>query len=313
MSTTRGAVQDLAVADLGLQSSSWRVWGTSVRLVVADGIEPARRRVEEVLAGVDAAASRFRPDSELSRLTPGVWTEVSPLLARCLTVARDAAADTDGLVDPTVGLTLSDLGYDRTFRSVLPDGPALTVVRSPGGWESLRVEGTRVLAPPGLDLGAPAKGLAADLCAAAVGELVGDALVGLGGDLATAGSRSWPVLVTDTSDPDHPQPEVGAAAESAQVVDLVGGLATSGTAARRWTRGGRLMHHLIDPRTSLPADGPWRTVSVLADTCVGANVASTASVVLGAAAPAWLRERGYAARLVAHDGTVTRVGAWPRP
>lgn len=305
---TRGEQQAAAARDQGLHSSGWQALGTSVQLVVTDHPEQARAAVEQVLAAVDLAASRFRADSELSRLVPGRWTEVSPLLAQLLTVARDAAEWTDGLVDPTVGQSLRDLGYDTTFEQVTKAGAALTVVHRPVGWQQLQVQGTRVRAPHGLDLGATAKGLAADLCAQAAAEACAAALVSLGGDIAVAGrahGRGWPVLVSDTADPGSPD-------SSGQVITLyAGGLATSGTRARRWTRGGQLVHHLVDPRTGLPTRGPWRTVSVLAETCVLANTASTAAVVAGEDAVRWLGMRGLSARLVGEDGTVVLVGDWP--
>ena len=90
-----------------------------------------------------------------------------------------------------------------------------------------------------------------------------------------------------------------------------GGLATSSTRARRWRRGGSELHHLIDPSTGNPAAGPWRTVSVAAETCTLANTASTAAIIAGVSAVSWLRARDFAARLVAHDGAVTHVGEWP--
>jgi thiamine biosynthesis lipoprotein len=90
-----------------------------------------------------------------------------------------------------------------------------------------------------------------------------------------------------------------------------GGLATSSTAVRRWRTESGEAHHLLDPRTGLPARSPWRTVSVAAASCVAANVASTASIVLGDGAPRWLAERGLAARLVANDGGAVHVFGWP--
>jgi len=90
-----------------------------------------------------------------------------------------------------------------------------------------------------------------------------------------------------------------------------GGLATSSTTRRRWRRGDRVVHHLVDPRTGDPAPAVWRTVSVAAASCVDANTASTAAIVLGAAAPAWLRERAMPARLVALDGRVETIAGWP--
>lgn len=304
--STRGELQAEAAQEQGLLSVTWRALGTSVQLVVTDHLEQARAAVEGVLADVDLAASRFREDSELSRLLPDTWTEVSPLFARALTVARDAAEWTDGLVDPTVGQSLRDLGYDRTYRLVTPDGPAVTVVHQPGGWQDIAIDGNRAKAPYGLDLGATAKALAADLAAEAAASCSAAVLVSLGGDIATAGDHAWPVLVTDTADPEETD-------TTGEVITLYGGgLATSGTRARRWTRGGQVVHHLLDPRTSLPTAGPWQTASVLADTCVLANVASTTAIVSGENAVKWLRERSFRARLVAGDGTVVHVGDWPK-
>ena len=301
MTATRGTQQAEAAADLGLQSATWRALGTSVQLVVSDNLQQARTTVEHLLDAVDRACSRFRADSELSTLPPYTWVEVSPLLARLLAAARDAAQTTGGLVDPTVGQALSELGYDRTFATVAPDGPAVTVRTIPAGWQHVQVDGRRVKVPPGVDLGATAKALAADL---AVANLSGDALLSLGGDIATKGTRAWPVLVTDTADPDSTDTH-------GQDIALNACLATSSTTARRWTRGGRVVHHLLDPRTGLPIEPHWRTASVLASTCLQANVASTAAIVMGTSAPRWLADRGLAARLVAEGGTITVIGDWP--
>lgn len=145
---------------------SWQALGTSVQLVVSDHLPEARTAVERVLDDVDRACSRFRADSELSTLPAYTWVEVSPLLARLLSVAREAAESTDGLVDPTVGQSLVELGYDRTFSLVPHDGPAVTERTIPAGWRHVEVDGTRVRVPPGVDLGATAKALATDLALA---------------------------------------------------------------------------------------------------------------------------------------------------
>ena len=102
---------------------------------------------------------------------------------------------------------------------------------------------------------------------------------------------------------------------AAEVVAIGGGgLATSSTLARRWrTRDGGEWHHLVDPRTGRPTDEHWRTVSATGPTCVAANVATTAALVLGAAAVPWLDDHGVSARLVGRDGSVTRTGSWPTP
>jgi len=91
-----------------------------------------------------------------------------------------------------------------------------------------------------------------------------------------------------------------------------GGLATSGTAVRNWRRGGARLHHIIEPATGLPVQSCWRAASVAAATCVDANTASTAAILRGEPAAAWLAGLGLPARLVRHDGAAVTVAGWPR-
>jgi thiamine biosynthesis lipoprotein ApbE len=318
---TVGELQRSAAEQSGWAAATWRAIGTSVQLVVADpaALPAARAEVAAVLASIDLAASRFRADSELARLNDagGQPLVASPLFRQALRIALDAAAWTDGLVDPTVGNSLIQAGYDRTFQLVDRDGPPLTITlqRAPG-WRLVELddETGRVRVPAGvrLDLGATAKGLASDQAAEAAASAVGcGVLVSLGGDISVAGeppASGWPVRIADKADPELPD----CPGEIGQTIVLrSGGLATSGTMARRWRRGGVALHHLIDPRDGAPAHTPWVTVSVLAPTCTLANAASTAAVILGEAAPAWLRDRGLAARLVTGSGQLVQTSGWP--
>ena len=135
----------------------------------------------------------------------------------------------------------------------------------------------------------------------------GGVLVSLGGDIAVGGTAprgGWPVTVAERPD--------GGDAPGSQLIRLAGGaVATSSVTCRRWRRGGRELHHIVDPRTGLPAVGPWRTVSVAAQTCADANAAATAAIVAGKRAEGWLAAAGVPARLVGYDGQVRRLGGWP--
>lgn len=300
-----------------IATADWTAWSCRVRLAVTDpaALEEARAVLAAALADVDAAASRFRPDSEVARLdaAQGAWTAISPLLTELLAVALRAARLTDGDVDPTVGAALSALGYDRDFAAVGGTGPVLTAAAP--GWRSIELDqaGRRVRVAPGvrIDLGATAKAWTADTAAAEITRRTGaGCLVSLGGDIAVAGAApagGWGVRVEDvTSDPDLP------ASGPAVVVRIAdGGLATSSTEARRWRRGGLELHHLVDPRTGLPPAPTWRTVSVAAGSCVDANTVSTAAVVRGEDAWPWLRRTGVPVRLVAVDGRVHTLNGWP--
>jgi len=288
---------------------------------VAEGsqLDDAGRMLEADLAEVDAACSRFRPDSELSSLPrDGRPVTISPLLAEAVSAALRAAALTGGDVDPTVGDALAALGYDRDFAQVPPEAPAPAQPVSAAiipGWRSVRLDGQvlTLLPETSIDLGATAKAWAADRSAARIaGRLGQGVLVSLGGDIAVAGpapAGGWTIRVQDvTGDPDD-DPE----GPYAVVAICDGGLATSSTAVRRWRRGGSVLHHILDPRTGSPADMTWRTVSVTAGTCADANAASTAAVIRGRQAPSWLARHGLAARLVDTSGRVLTVGGWPQP
>jgi thiamine biosynthesis lipoprotein len=290
--------------------------GTYVHLSTTGDLRRAVQLAEAVLVEIDRTCSRFRPDSDLARVNtrPGHWTEVDPLLAAAVAVALDAAGETDGLVDPCLGQALVEIGYDEDFSVVRARGDVRavpTATARPEAWREVRVEPSgAVFIPAGvqLDLGATAKAWAADLLALTLLDAVGgDVLVSLGGDIRIAGSelRQWPVTITE-----HPD-GIGDDLEPVLVTLDGGGLATSSTMVRRWRAGGVTQHHLLDPRTGRPVAPYWRTVTATGPTCVAANVATTAAIVLGRDAEAWLTERGVDARLVHTDGTVRRTGAWP--
>lgn len=360
-------MQSAAAGQDAPAQADWTALGTQVWLLVTDpaALAGGRRLLAADLADVDAACSRFRPDSELMRLdqagrqpgpvplnpvplnpvpqSPAALNTVppntvppstvppstvplnqvppnpvplSPLLAEAVAVALRAAELTDGDVDPTIGDALAVIGYDRDFALVPADGPPVTLtVRAAPGWRQVRLDQqNRLLTlPPGvsLDLGATAKAWAADRSAARLAAELGcGVLVGLGGDIAVAGpppDGGWRIRVQDVTG----RPEDAPDGPSAVVAIRDGGLATSSTTARRWRRGGAALHHILDPRTGLPAPVYWRTVSVAAASCADANMASTAAIIKGARAVDWLANLGLPARLVDAAGNVQTVAGWP--
>ena len=235
--------------------------GTSARVVVwpPGNLKAACAAADEVLGALDRQASRFRPDSELSavhRAGGGLFL-LSDGLAEAVGVALAAARWTGGLADPTVGGAVIGLGYDRDFAAIdsgagRPPAPAGPVP----GWRLVRLDGPLLRLPAGirLDLGATAKGVGADRAVRAATAAAGSAggvLVSLGGDIAVGGTAplsGWPVTVAE-----HPD---GGDAPGSQLIRLASGaVATSSVTCRRWRRGGRELHHIVGPRTGLPADG----------------------------------------------------------
>jgi FAD:protein FMN transferase len=224
----------------------------------------ALRRVEHEFARLEAMLSRFRAESELSRLNRERSIEASDELRELVDLSLAARAQTGGRFDPTLHDALCAAGYDRTFAEIAEDGPAGVPV-SGGG--QIAIHGNRIVLGPdaSLDLGGIAKGYAADRC---VTELAvhGPALVNAGGDLAISGplaGGAWPVAV------DVPGHRLTLALER-------GGLATSGRDRRRWRRAGEERHHLIDPRTLCPARGAPLSVTVGAASATAAEVRAKA-------------------------------------
>lgn len=295
--------------------ATFRALGTEVYVAVRRSaqLDRALAVTRVVLRDVDEVASRFRDDSDLARVNarPGRWVAVDPLLVSAVEVACAAARQTDGLVNPLLGRALVQVGYDRDFAliehttagpSTEPDPPRLDA------WREIRTAPDGYVLIPqdtALDLGATGKAWAADLVAAALTDhLDCSAIVSVGGDVRVASpdGGAWPVAVSERP-----------GSEPAEITALVdGALATSTTTVRRWTRHGIRHHHLLDPRTGIPASGTWRTATAAGTTCVGANTASTAAIVLGSPAAGWLEARGVSARLVDQQGAVVRTGAWPR-
>ena len=295
-----------------------RALGTSMRLIVTrpDRLSAAKAAADRVIKTIDDAASRFRTDSELSRINrePGRRVAVTPLMAQALAAGLRGARLTDGAVDPTVGSAVRLAGYDRDFAALPADGSSILVsVSRVPGWQAVDFDeaARTVCVPRGveIDLGATAKALASDLAAAAALEAAGSGgvLVSLGGDIAVAGDgppEGWAVQTSEDSGAPIDDEEEMISIQS-------GGIATSSTTVRRWTRGGVVLHHIIDPATGMPAAGPWRTASVVAGSCIDANIAATAAIVMGEAAIPWLEANRLPARLVDRDGTVRRTAGWP--
>ncbi len=304
--------------DNGIVTRSMRAIGTTAVVAVTAPhlADPAMAMLAADLEELDLACSRFRSDSELRRLervSDGRPVEASPLLFDAIEVACVVAVQTAGIVDPTIGSALVELGYDRDFDQMgkVRSAPCHRPEPAPGWWQILLDPGAGTISLPRgvhVDLGATAKAFAADRAARRISAELGcGALVNLGGDVAVAGEpppAGWSVGIAPECR--TPLDEVH------QVVTIAsGGLATSGTTARTWLRNGRRVHHIIDPWTGDAAPPVWSLVSATAPSSVEANGWTTSAVVWGADAVGNLTALGVPSRLVDADGVVVHVGGWP--
>lgn len=254
-------------------------------LVVLDHLTPVKElaQVPEWFEHWENIFSRFRLDSELSRLNnrTGFPTQVSPEFAEMFELARAAEQQSDGLVTPVLLEALIEAGYDRSFETLAPvlddRVPQPYVIQS----DLLQIEWDAIthtiIPPPGLhlDFGGIVKGWAANETVKRLSKY-GPVLMDAAGDIAVGGKQSngefWPVGVAD---PFHPS-------NNLELLKLENcGVATSGKDRRHWQRNGNWQHHIIDPRTSLPAETEVLAATVIAPNSIHAEWAAKTSLLLG--------------------------------
>jgi thiamine biosynthesis lipoprotein len=296
-----------------MQETQFRAMGCAINAIV-DAASPNLSAVEDWFAAWEQCLSRFRPSSELMQLNQriGLPTAVSQPLWEVLQLALAAAEWCDGLVVPTILGALLAAGYDRPFAE-LERNPAVRTspsIASPGGWRAIRclAHGRQVRLPAGaqLDFGGIAKGWAADTAALRLAAQ-GAALVDVGGDIAVSGPQAdgtgWPIGVPHPLRP----------AEQIALLWLAGGgVATSGRDLRSWQAGGVEQHHIIDPRSGLPAQTDVISATVIGPSAADAEVAAKAALILGSRAGiGWLDQRPlFAGMVVCADGSVVENRRW---
>lgn len=281
--------------------------GTQVELLVdserSDDVEHALDAASNEVLRLEALLSRFRPESELSRLNRRGSIDAGPDLLRLAGRALAARERTGGRFDPTVHDAVVAAGYDCSFELItrVPDrGGATSPTPCHGRVEIDQERGiVRLNRGVRLDLGGIAKGYAAE-CACDILATAGPCMVNVGGDLAVRGlprdATAW---------------MVGADAGGRAVTLAIpwGGLATSGRDRRRWTRGGVGLHHIIDPATGEPSDGDLLRVTVVAGDAPEAEIAATSLFVLGMDAASEEADiLGYPTLLVGLDGSTRYAG-----
>jgi FAD:protein FMN transferase len=281
-----------------MQRRVFHAMGTTVELLL-DRTPDSESRLaladaEDEFERLEAALSRFRPDSELSELNRAGALKAGPELLEVTTLALEAREQTRGRFDPTVHDALVAAGYDRSFEQVARDGPTRAAPAACGGdvlveGETIRLEnGTR------LDLGGIGKGYAVERAAELL-STAGPCLVNAGGDLAARGA-SWPIGVETADD------VLTVALED-------GAMATSGRDRRRWRRGGIEHHHIIDPSTGRPAASDLVRATVVAPTAVEAEVLAKVLFVAGERGALDTARNGeIAAVLVTADGRTILTG-----
>ncbi len=296
----------------GMRREQFRAMGTTASLLLPEHqADQGRRLIEELFATWEGHLSRFKPESELSRVNThaGLPIKVGPLFFTVLQTALEAARETAGLYDPTLQQQLLQIGYDRSFDGLdLRQPGSNSRVEPGGGWRQIKMDlvGGWVLLPVGvgLDFGGIAKGMAVDASVELLKHHgMGPALVNAGGDLAILGvprgQDSW-VLSVPGKDRYWNLPL------------QKGAMATSGIERRRWQQGDRQRHHLLDPRTGESVENELWSVTVVAGTCTQAEVTAKVAFILGTEdGSRFVKKHGSAALLVKQNGELQSVDPWP--
>ncbi len=261
-----------------------RAMASGVHVILVDASPHAEDLVRERLRELEERWSRFLPGSDTTRLNtaPAVWTSVSRETLVLLSAMKQAWRLTAHRYDPTLLAPLLDAGYTRSSdgsgRTSAMAGRAAAQTAS---LDEVQVDpaasAARLPLGIGLDPGGIGKGLAADLL---VRDLLDDgcggALVGIGGDLAMAGTppsaADWFVEIADPFSPGQTLRTLA--------VDA-GGVATSSTLTRTWLHEGRRHHHVLDPGTRAPASTDLVAVTVVAATGWEAEAHATAALLCG--------------------------------
>lgn len=261
--------------------------------------------------------SRFIPTSDISRLNdhPGEFVAVANETAQVLLLAEEACRETHGLFSPCLGAWMEHYGYDRSYDLGL-DRPVAPSSSSPGAQARSVVNPFADLAARlgrgyvpytvgtggqfrlergyKLDLGGIAKGWIVEQAAEVLHRRgYQDYLCSAGGDMVCAGREGDKPWAVGIADPRHPAATLLTLSVESSAV------ATSGTYRRRWTQGGMVRHHILDPRTGQPAESDLVSVTVVHERLTAAEVAAKVVLLLGCdEGLRWLgsvRHRGWVA------------------
>lgn len=242
-------------------------------------------QVRQYIAASEERFSRFRESSELNRLnlSSGTWFQASPGMFELVREAYELYWLTEGLFDPSILKALVNAGYDRSMDEIkinpnLPAQDALDWNRSQFGNTRFDAYRQAIQLPVGvqIDLGGIAKGWIVARAAEILSQHTGVCAVSAGGDMVFKGlphgQSAWQVSLEDPEDENR----------VLAVLNIEkGALATSSVTRRHWRQGEQPRHHIIDPRTGVPAESDWLSVSVVAERPATAEAFAKAILIAG--------------------------------
>lgn len=263
----------------------------SAIVLAASGDDPIRLKkgfqsARQFIQQSEQRFTRFTETSELAALNraAGSWFQASPDMFLVLREAQTLARETEGLFNPAILPSLIQAGYDRTMDELRKgySRPGTARVLEMQDFRTIRLDLNRqaVLLPDEMqiDLGGIAKGWIAEQAAWQLADFSEACAVSAGGDMflvgTPEGASRWEVGLENPLEPEQ---------DLAMLYVSPGAVATSSVAKRQWKHNGQLQHHLIDPRTGVPAQTEWLSVTVWAETASEAEVYAKVLLIGGSA------------------------------
>lgn len=261
----------------------------------------------------EARLSRFIPTSELARLNQsnGAWFAASDDMYELVKLASDLSEASDGLFDIAVLEALENIGYDKTMDEIRTNGvtrSAQTLRRPTFDFGSIEFDerkyAIRLLRGTRIDLGGIAKGYVAERVARKLDAVSDACAVSAGGDIyllgLPSGESAWRISLEDPRDIEQ---TLGILAVQC------GAVATSSITRRTWHQGASARHHLIDPRSGLPAETDWLSVTAIAPRAADAEVFAKALLIAGAKDAERIAMRGGGIEFIAVDRAGNLMGS----
>lgn len=256
---------------------------------------------------LENTCSRFRTDSELSKLNQQIGKEVtvSSEMFLILTKADKFYKDTEGIFNPSILTALENSGYAKSIefiRDLSLETPARSLAMAARSQPyTLNEEQQAVILHSKIDLGGIAKGWVIDRAAQLLAKM-GYGFINVGGDIRIFGSlpRALNIGIENPF-------------ESSNIISSIqienGAVATSTTKKRKWIVNGEWRHHLIDAKLGRPSESNIVSATVTAPTAIEADVWAKTVLLLGENyGREWVAKKGIRAVLINKDGDIWRGG-----
>lgn len=291
-----------------------RTMGTFYTVKIAEELsEDAQMQIQKtidtVLHNVNQSLNRYDPASEISRFNKYRSTDAFQVSKDLLEVTKTADfiyRRSEGAFDPTIARLVSLWGFGEDGEIDPPQEAELEAAMQHMGFDKIIIEDkTLSKSDPllQLDYSAIAKGYGVDrLMESLNGQGYRNVLVEIGGEVRVSGTRHGKLWRIGIADPDKHEREYSVSETALNLQDMA--CATSGDYQQFYIFEGERYSHLIDPKTGRPINHEVTSVTVIAGTCMLADAAATAAIVLG-------KDRGMAfveslpgveAYFIYHDG-----------